>query len=143
MAVPGRRPKPPGMAVTRNPQAYADAWQEVENTPNNDCPHRLPRRRPNGDEWLDATVQKWRAWRTMPHTRLWTESDWQYCLDTVEVAARFHEGQTTAAAELRARESVMGTTVSARLGLRIRYVEPKTDKPQLAVVSNADDFRDL
>lgn len=143
MAIKGRKPKPPGETVHRNPTAYGDAWVEVENTPNEDAPHRLPRKRPNGEEWLEATRQKWQAWRRMPHTRLWNEGDWQFCLDTVEIAARFHEGNANAAAELRARENVMGTTVSARLGLRIRYVEPKTEKPALALVTNADDFRDL
>lgn len=143
MAVPGRNPKPPGMTVHRNPTAYGDAWVEVENTPNEDCPHRLPRVRPNGSDWLEVTRRKWHAWRRMPHTRLWSESDWQYCLDTVEIAARFHDGNTAAAVELRARETAMGTTLGARLGLRIRYVEPKNEKPQLAVVANADDYRDL
>jgi hypothetical protein len=142
MAIKGRKPKPPGEAVNRNQKAFADAWVEVENVPNNDSPHRLPRKRPNGDEWLEATVQKWRAWRTMPHTRLWSEADWQFCLDTVEICARFHAGNNAAAAELRAREAIMGTTVSARLGLRIRYVEPKAEKPKLTVV-NGNDFRDL
>lgn len=143
MAVTGRKPKPPGETVHRNPTAFGDAWVEVENVPNEDCPHRLPRLRPNGDEWLEATRNKWLAWRRMPHTRLWSEADWQFCLDTVEIAARFHEGNVSAAAELRNRENVMGTTVSSRLGLRIKYVEPKAEKPKLAVVSNADDFRDL
>lgn len=142
MAIQGRKPKPPGETVHRNPTAYGDAWVEVENVPN-DPPRRLPRRRPNGEAWLEATQQKWQSWRRMPHTRLWTDADWQFCLDTVEIAARFHEGQVSAAAELRARENVMGTTVSSRLGLRIRYVEPKPEKPALAAVVNANDFRDL
>ena len=143
MAIKGAKPKPLGEAVNRNQKVWGDAWTEVENTPNEECPHRLPRRRPNGDEWLEATRQKWQAWRRMPHTRLWSEGDWQFCLDTVEIAARLHEGMMSAAAELRSRENVMGTTHSARLGLRIRYVEPKAEKPQLAAVFNADDFRDL
>lgn len=140
MPVTGAKPKPPGEAVHRNKPAHE--WTEVEDTPNDECPHRLPRRRPNGDEWLEATVQKWRAWRTMPHTRLWNEGDWQFCLDSVEVAARFHEGSLSAGTELRSREKVMGTTMDARRDLRIRYVDPKPSKPSLALVSN-DDFRSL
>jgi hypothetical protein len=57
----------------------------------------------------------------MPHARLWQASDWQFARDTLEVAARFYDGGPVGlAAELRACEKVMATTLDARQGLRIR-----------------------
>lgn len=141
MPVRGNKPKPAGEALNRNPQVHT--WVEVENVPNDDGP-RLTFKRANGEDWSEPTRRKWQAWRRMPHTRLWTEADWQFAFDALEVCERFLEGGATAyASELRQREAIMGTTLDARLGLKLRYVEPKADKPALAVVSNADDFRNL
>jgi hypothetical protein len=141
MAVSGRKPKPPGEAVFKGKPAHE--WTEVEDVPFDGGP-RLVGTRANGDEWSDRVRQKWQVWRRMPHCVLWRDSDWEFAFDTLEMVARFHTSGTVGAAEeIRQREKIMGTTVDARLGLRIRYVEPASDKPKLAVVTNADDYRDL
>lgn len=140
MAVAGRKPKPPGEAINRNRPAFE--WTEVEDVPF-DNPPRLPTKRPGGKTWPHWALRKWRVWRRMPHAKLWTDSDWEFVFDSVEVAARFYETGTTAhASELRTRERLLGTTADFRRDLRIRYVDPKPEQP-MAVVVSADDYRDL
>jgi hypothetical protein len=78
----------------------------------------------------------------MPHCRLWSDADWQFAADALELAAVFVEtGHLATAAELRLRERVMGTTYDARMAMRIRYVDPAST-PSAPVVS-LDNFRDL
>lgn len=78
----------------------------------------------------------------MPHCRLWTESDWEFALETAMVADALFYGRTSAATELRQREKVLGTTVDSRRDLRIRYVESAGEVDD-AEVTRLDDFRDL
>ncbi|MUM06217.1 hypothetical protein B5P44_15680 [Mycobacterium sp. CBMA 213] len=131
------------MAVHRGKSNHE--WTEVDDVPFDGGP-RLTGLRGNGDEWSDRVRQKWQTWRRMPHCILWTDSDWEYAFDTLELVARFHSGGRTGgtgtAQEIRQREAQMGTTVDSRRALRIRYVDPKKPAP-LAVVKNADDYRDL
>lgn len=138
MPVAGRKAKPAGQAVTRHKPTHD--WTEVEDTPFEGGP-RLPRSRSNGRTWPKRTRAKWEAWRSMPHAKLWGPAEWDFALDSIELAALVHEGEARHATELRNREKVIGTTLDFLRDLRIRYVEPKP--PQLAEVVNADDFRDL
>lgn len=93
-------------------------------------------------EWPDETRRWWRAVSSMPHCVLWSDSDWQFAVDTAVVAATFHAGDVRVAAELRQREKIMGTTVDARRDLRVRYVEPEeAPAAALAVVSAMDAYR--
>lgn len=137
MPVAGRKPKPDGMSVHRNRPTHD--WTEVEDVAFEGGPP-LPDHRPGGKPWPIWTRAKWAVWRRMPHCVLWTEADWLYALDTLEIAARFHENtaRMNLAAELRNRERVLGTTVDYRRDLRIRYVKPKAAAPVLALVT--DDY---
>jgi hypothetical protein len=74
----------------------------------------------------------------MPHAVLWTEADWQFALDTAEVAAAFHDGDVKQAVELRQRERIMGTTLDARRDLRIRYVEAveEAERPGVTAIEH-------
>jgi hypothetical protein len=139
MAPSGRKPKPAGRAVTRHARAYD--WIDVEQVPFNGP--KLPPRRRDGSPWPNGIAEKWRAWASMPHARLWREADWEYARDTIELAAAaFADGAKVGLwTELRYREKVMGVTWSARRDLRIRYVEPNSSPP--ASVSQLDDYRDL
>lgn len=140
MPVGGRKPKPPGEAVHRNKPAFD--WTEVEDVPFTGGP-RLYGQRQNGQDWPERVRQKWQTWRRMPHAKLWTDADWDFVFDTLEIAAQFVEtGEVKYATELRNREKIIGTTVDFRRDLRIRYVEPK-QKANLAPVVNVDDFRNL
>lgn len=135
----GAKPKPPGQAVTRNPRAYG--WIDVDQTPFNGP--KLPPRRRDGSPWPDGIAAKWRAWASMPHARLWSEADWEYARDAIELAAAaFADGAKIGLwTELRYREKVMGTTWSARQDMRIRYTEPSSAPP--ASVTQLDTYRNL
>ena len=129
MAITGRPPKPPGQAVTRH--ASSTTWVEVEDRPYKGPVPALPQRVPGFEcAWPRRTRSVWAAWSRMPHCILWSPADWQFAIDTVTVAALFHEtAEPKYAAELRAREKVLGTTFDARQSLRIRYIEPEV-KPR-------------
>jgi hypothetical protein len=139
MAIRGRRPA--GQGVSNNRHAPVHRWTDVEATAFTAAPELSPCRA-NGQPWSAPIRQRWAAWSAMPHCRLWGPSDWEFALDTLEIAARFHDSGTTSwSTELRYRERAMGTTHDARQGMRIRYVGP-TDAPP-ASVSNLDDYRGL
>jgi hypothetical protein len=76
----------------------------------------------------------------MPRVILWTEADWQFALDSAEVAAVFHGGDVRQAVGLRQRESIMGTTLDARRDLRIRYVEA-VEEAERPGVTAIEDYR--
>lgn len=94
------------------------------------------------ERWPAETRRWWRAVSRMPHASLWTDSDWQYALDTACVAAAFHAGDARMAAELRQREKVLGTTQDARRDLRLRYVEPEPEG-EAAGVAVMDRYRKM
>lgn len=74
----------------------------------------------------------WETLKRMPHCVLWTHSDWQFALTSAIVCDAAVLGIASAMTELRAREKVMGTTIEARMALRIRYIDPEggvTAKP--------------
>lgn len=113
----------------RNPPVHE--WQEVLNTPyTGDSPelpstHFTTSRGGNRNEFKfqPMVLEWWNVLRQMPHCILWSESDWQFALATAVVADEAFAGNTGAAAELRMREKILGTTYDARRDLRIRYVE--------------------
>lgn len=142
MPVGGAKPKPPGQAVTRH---RGLDWTEVPNVPFTGGPELGPQRR-NGKPWPQGIKRKWDAWRTMPHAKDWTDSDWEFAFDSIEIAAAMMSGlhkdpPTAYASELRNREKVMGTTADYRRDIRVRYVDPPDNAAaRLAVL---DDYRDL
>lgn len=136
----GRPAKPAGQAINRN--KLVTEWIEVEDTPNMGVHPRLPTRKP---VWPKRTRAKWRAWCLMPHAKLWGQAEWDYALDAIELAARFHEGTAKGMeiTELRNREKVLGTTLDYRRALRIRYVPVKADVDASGTVASLDDYRSL
>lgn len=132
---------PVGEARFSGPRVHD--WIEVEQTPFEGGPDLPPSRR-DGRPWPDRMQQKWNTWRSMPRARLWGEADWQYALDTAELAASaFQRGAKVGLlAELRLREKTMGTTWGARQDLRIRYIEP-ADESTPARLTSLEEYRDL
>lgn len=135
MAVPGRKPKEDGQKVTRHP--LTQGWVDVVDRPYRGKKPALPQGTPQ------LTRSWWARVTALPHCVLWSDGDWQFALDTARVHAAFVRGDMARAAELRIREAQMGTTLSARRDLRIRYVPPE---PQAAAAPKADpkvaDFTD-
>ncbi len=120
MPITGRKPKPDGQKRNRHQPAHG--WLEVEDVPF--VGPKLPTRQPGGRAWPPRTKQWWAAISSMPHCVLWAASDWEYALDTAQLAAHFHAGDIRLAGELRNREKQLGNTMDSRQGLRIRYVSP-------------------
>lgn len=119
MAIVGRKPKPEDQR--RNPVAPRYDWTDVVDAPYEGAKPALPPRR---GRWPTATKQWWERISRMPHCILWTETDWQFALDTALVHAAFVGGNDRGArTELRHREKRMGTTFETLRDLRIRYVE--------------------
>jgi len=140
MPVRGAKPKPPGQAVNRVPPVYE--WTEVEDVPFADGPV-LGECRVNGQPWMARTLEKWETWRTMPHCKLWGPAEWDFALDSIELAARVHSGEPKWTTELRNREKILGTTGDFRRDLRIRYVEPRNSADEESQVTNIADYRNL
>jgi hypothetical protein len=78
----------------------------------------------------------------MPHCVKWGPAEWDFALDSIEVAALVHDGEARHATELRNREKVLGTTLDFLRALRIRYVDPFSEA-DAAGVTNIADYRDL
>ena len=140
MPVAGRKPKPAGQAVNRAKPTHD--WTEVEDVPA--AGRKLPARMPSGMAWPAWTKRWWGTVSTMPHTALWTDSDWEYAFVTATIHADWlAKGTTSLAKELRDREKVLGTTLDYRRDLRIRYVPVKAEDEGPAGVARLDDYRDL
>lgn len=141
MPVAGRKAKPDGEARNRNKPTYE--WTDVPNAPFQDGPD-LPDMRSDGRQWSKRTRDKWDAWRSMPHAKLWGPAEWDFALDSIEIAASVHDGGAASyATELRNREKVLGTTLDYLRDLRIRYIEPAVENDEAAGVTNIADYRDL
>lgn len=140
MPVAGRKAKPAGQAVNRHKPTHD--WTEVPNVPFEDGPD-LPECRSDGRPWSERIRAKWDAWRRMPHAKLWGAAEWDFALDTIEIAALLHEkGSPNFATELRNREKVLGTTLDYLRDLRIRYVDEVVNETS-AGVARMDDYRNL
>jgi hypothetical protein len=140
MAIRGRKPKPKGQAVHRGQRVHE--WTDVPSMPFTGAP-KLPTRRCNGRPWPARTREKWKAWSSMPHCVLWQPPDWSFALDSLELAAIVHEGDSRYAGELRAREEVLATTGDALRDQRIRYVDPPNAAEPNAAVADIAQYRDL
>lgn len=139
MPVSGRKPKPQGQARNRMPATHE--WTEVVRVPFDGGPD-LPDMRSDGRRWSDRTKAKWDAWRAMPHCKLWGPAEWDFALDSIELAALVHDGEPRHSTELRNREKVLGTTLDYLRDLRIRYVDAPSESDS-AEVTNIADYRDL
>lgn len=113
MALAGAKPKPEGRKVTRHP--LTQDWVDVQDVP-------YAGDKPDPGRLAKMPARWWATISSMPHCVLWSESDWQFALDTLVVYKRFAAGKE-GGSELRIREKLLGTTLDARRDLRIRYIE--------------------
>lgn len=146
MAMAGRKPADRPTVTRHKPTVD---WTEVANVPYTGPRPDLPTSRsvinPKGEiqefPIENRTRDWWDAVSTMPHCAIWHKSDWQFAVDTAMVHADACHGKTTAMAELRMREKIMGTTVDARRDLRIRYVDPEPEAAEISPVSDLSERR--
>lgn len=172
MALVGAKPVADRSQVRRtNAESQNHQWHEYLNTPNVKAPPLPPRAMLSGDSdaptgaglgrWPDRTMSWYRAVSRMPHTRDWSQEDWEFCWDVAEQHARFHEGwKGYGGSELRLCRRMLGDTWDARRDLRIRYLDAEQWAAKLkaerkasgadlkatgtdASVTSLDAFRDL
>lgn len=86
---------------------------------------------PEGIDWPIPTQRWWQTWRTAPQAQAFTATDWDFLVDTAILHARYWNGDTKAAAELRLRVAKFGATPEDRARLRMQIEDP--DSPQSAV----------
>lgn len=136
------KPKPQNESRFRGERVHG--WIEVDSTPFDGGP-RLPACRRCGTAWPAWAENKWDAWRSMPHARLWSAPDWEFALDTLELTtAAFEPGAKVGLlGEVRLREQRMGTTWSARQDMRIKCVEQGEVDAGPATVTSLRDYQDL
>jgi hypothetical protein len=74
---------------------------------------------PDDREWPEATLELWETLRRTPMAATWLEVDWACLQDTMLLHAKFWEGDSRLAGEVRLRLSQFGATPEARLRLRL------------------------
>ncbi|MCK2237718.1 MULTISPECIES: hypothetical protein [unclassified Crossiella] len=125
MAITGRPPS----ERPRNRNAKVHDWTLVDAVPFAGPSPELPEL---DDGWHPQTLAWWGAVRSMPHCRLWTDTDWQFAIETALLSNEFWHGEPARAAELRLRAGKLGITHEDRLKLRIRYVDPPSKAPAVS-----------
>lgn len=83
-------------------------------------------------KWHPRTREWWRMWAESPLSAEFTQSDWDFLLDTAMLHTRYWMGQMAAASELRLRVAKFGATPEDRARLRIVF----------ASAEDADDRRE-
>lgn len=80
--------------------------------------------------WHPRTYEWWNVWGRTPLAANFTETDWQFLLDTAVLHTRFWCGDMKVVAELRLRVAKFGATPEDRARLRIVFAdaEEKEDR---------------
>lgn len=72
-------------------------------------------------EWPARTREWWRMWGESPLSADYTQTDWDFLLDTARLHAAFWSGDMKQAPELRLRVAKFGATPEDRARLRIQF----------------------
>jgi hypothetical protein len=80
---------------------------------------------PGGIDWPVVTLAWWETWRRSPQAQAFTETDWDFMVDTALLHARFWAGDEKVAGELRLRVAKFGATPEDRLRLRMQIGDPE------------------
>lgn len=80
-------------------------------------------------EWPDETRRWWLNWRKSAQAQTFTDSDWDFLLETALLHAQFWLGDNSVASELRLRVAKFGATPEDRARLRIRVTDPNASSP--------------
>jgi hypothetical protein len=74
---------------------------------------------PEGTDWHPRTLAWWSTWRTSAQATTFTDTDWDFLLDTAMLHNEMWAGNPGLAAELRLRVSKFGASPEDRLRLRM------------------------
>ena len=75
---------------------------------------------PDTIAWTVQTAKWWLTWRRSPQAQTFTESDWDFLLDTAMLHQEFWSGSLSVAGELRLRVGKFGATPEDRMRLRLQ-----------------------
>lgn len=75
---------------------------------------------PDTIPWTVQTAKWWMTWRRSPQAQTFTESDWDFLLDTAMLHQEFWSGSLSVAGELRLRVGKFGATPEDRMRLRLQ-----------------------
>ena len=73
--------------------------------------------------WPDRTREWWRMWAESPLSADFTQTDWDFLMDTARIHAAYWLGELKLAAELRLRVAKFGATPEDRARLRISFAQ--------------------
>ena len=93
---------------------------------------------PEDTTWHPRTIAWWHSFRTSPLAQGFTESDWDFLLDTALLHTAMWEGATNLAAEIRLRVSAFGSTPEARMRLKLKITD---DAAEIATTVSMDSER--
>ena len=93
---------------------------------------------PKETAWHPRTVAWWATWRKSSLAQTFTESDWDFLLDTALLHTEMWNGETKLAAEIRLRVSAFGSTPEARLRLKLKI---DNDAAEITQTVNMDEAR--
>lgn len=129
MAGRGPAPKDPNKRVRRNADPTPLRVIHAEPIPQPDLPTFDVQVEVDGTlvsqefAWPERTREWWRMWRESPLSADYTQTDWDFLLDTAMLHARFWGGDTKLGAELRLRVAKFGATPEDRARLRIQFAQ--------------------
>jgi hypothetical protein len=84
----------------------------------------------DGESWHPRTVQWWETWRRSPQAQMFTETDWDFLLDTALMHhTMWDKKRWEFAAELRLRAGKFGATPEDRMRLKMKVETPGDGKP--------------
>lgn len=121
--MPGPDPKPVKHGHTAN---TAGEWTDVEDVPFTGAP-ALPKLG-GTKKWHQWTIDWYAQVSVMPHCKLWRKTDWIKLFDLARMKDRVYKDpapKTSDESEIRRRENEIGSTLSGRRLLKIRYVPVK------------------
>ena len=87
--------------------------------------------------WPSMTKRWWLNWRKSPQSQTFTDTDWDFLLETALLHRRFVKGDASVAAELRLRVAKFGATPEDRMRLKIAIQAPRSAGAQPAVEQGA------
>ena len=74
-------------------------------------------------EWPARTREWWRMWAESPLSADFTQTDWDFLMDTAWIHASYWSGNLKMASELRLRVAKFGATPEDRARLRITFAQ--------------------
>ncbi|PRX95583.1 hypothetical protein [Allonocardiopsis opalescens] len=88
---------------------------------------------PDGESWHPRTRAWWSTWRRSAQSQTFTDTDWDFLLDTALMHhVMWTKGRWEFASELRLRAAKFGATPEDRMRLRITVEVPSDAPPDAA-----------